>query len=216
MRLSSVCHRRIACLLLACSMLWTLSGCGSGASVPEFPPAEETVRTAADNLGWTLDSEGTQSWAENHILYALETEDQVKVSASCALADGKRILIETCDAMFLPDKPQFAWEDWKEAVTLAETLYGGFSEGELYQTLSGQEIPELEIPSEGSDAPTGQESLSWEAELPAGYGRVRWSVSAGTVEHNFPSPVIQDWRVLFTISLYESREAYEVIGAVSE
>ena len=132
------------------------------------------------------------------------------------MAEETRFLTENCVVTLLPEEPQFAWEDWKEAVTLAETLYGGFSEGELYQTLSGQEIPELEIPSEGSDAPTGQESLSWEAELPAGYGRVRWSVSAGTVGHNFPSPVIQDWRVLFTISLYESREAYEVIGAVSE
>lgn len=216
MRLSSVCHRRIACLLLACSMLWTLSGCGSGASVPEFPPAEETVRTAADNLGWTLDSEGTQSWAENHILYALETEDQVKVSASCALADGKRILIETCDAMFLPDKPQFAWEDWKDAVTLAETLYGGFSEGELYQALSGQSIPEPEIPPAGPGTPTGQEALSWEVELPAGYGTVRWSICAGSVEHTFLSPVIKDWRMFFTVSLYASKEDYESRDAASQ
>lgn len=216
MRLSSVGHRRFACLLLAFSMLWALSGCGSGAPAPEFPPAEEMVQAAAENFGWTLDPEGTQSWAENHILYALETEDQVKVSASCALADGKRILIETCTAMSLPDKPQFAWEDWKDAVTLVETLYGGFSEGELYEALSGQSLPEPEIPPAGPSTPTGQESLSWEVELPAGYGTVRWSICGGTVVHTFPSPVVKDWRTLFTVSLYASKKDYESRDAASQ
>lgn len=208
-------HRRFGCLLLTFFLLWALSGCGSDASAPEFPPTAETVQTAAEELGWTLDPEGTQSWAEDQLLYALETEDKTSVWVSCALAEGHRFLTESCVVTRLPDKPQFAWEDWKEAVTLAETLYGGFSEGELYQTLSGQNTPEPEIPPAGPDTPTGQESLSWEAELPAGYGRVRWSVSAGTVEHSFPSPVIRDWRILLSVSLYESREVYEHVGAGS-
>mgnify|MGYP001040335976 FL=1 len=178
-----------------------------------FPPTEETVWAAAEKLDWVLNPKETQSWAEDQIFYALEREDQTRASISCAVAEGNRVLMEGCAVTLLPDKPQFAWEDWQEAVALAETLYGGFSEGELYQTLSGQEIPEPDIPPEGTDTPTGQESLSWEAELPAGYGRVQWSISAGTVEHNFPSPVIQDWRVTFTVSLYESREAYESISA---
>lgn len=207
-------HRCVGCLLLTSFLLWALSGCGSAA--PEFPPTEEMVQTAAAELGWALNPEETQSWAEEQVLYTFECEDQTRASVSCALAEETRFLTENCVVTLLPDKPQFAWEDWKEAVMLAETLYGGFSEEELYQTLSGQEMPELEIPSEGPDTPTGRESLGWEVELPAGYGRVQWSVSEGTVEHNFPSPVIQDWRVLFTISLYESREAYEGIGAVSE
>lgn len=213
---TNVNHRRLGCLLLTFFLLWALPGCGSDASAPEFPPTEETVQTVVEKLGWTLDPEGTQSWAEDQVLYSLESEDQTRVSVSCALVEGKRSLTENCVVTLLPDKPQFAWEDWKEAVTLAEALYGGFSEGEFYQTLSEQNIPEPEIPSAGLDTPTGQESLSWEVELPAGYGRVRWSISAGTVENNFPSPVIRDWRINFSVSLYESKEAYESMGAVSE
>lgn len=206
-------HRRFSCLCLMASLLWTLSGCGSGATAPEFPPTEETVRTAAEELGWTLDGEETQSWAEDQILYTLEAEDQTTVFVSCALVEGDRYLTENCAAMSLPDKPQFAWEDWEDAVDLAETLYGGFSEGELYQALSQQEIPAPAIPPAGPDTPTGQESLSWEVECPAGYGRVWWTISAGTVVKTFPSPVIQDWRMNLSVSLYVSREVYESMGA---
>ena len=212
---TNVNHRRFGCLLLTFFLLWVLPGCGSDTSAPEFPPAVETVRTVAEELGWILDPEGTQSWAEDQILYALEIEGQTSVTVSCSLVEGKRFLAENCVVRLLPDKPQFAWEDWKEVVTLAETLYGGFSEGEFYQTLSEQNMPEPKIPPTGPDAPTGQESLSWEAELPAGYGRVRWSISAGTVEHSFPSPIIRDWQILLSVSLYESKETCESMGAIS-
>lgn len=212
---TNVKHRRSVCLLFTFSLLWALSGCGSDASAPEFPPTVETVQTVAEELGWTLDPEGSQTWAEDQILYALETDERMKVSVSCATVEGKRFLTENCVVTLFPDKQQFAWEDWKGAVTLAETLYGGFSEGEFYQVLSEQDIPEPEILPSGPDAPTGRESLRWEAEFPAGYGRVWWSIGAGTVEHNFPSPSIRDWQVLLSISLYESKEAYEGMGAVS-
>lgn len=208
-------HCRFGYLLLAFLILCTLSGCGNNSSAPEFPPSAEVVQTAAEKLGWVLAPEETQSWAENQILYTLEREDETRVSVSCALAEKTRFLTESCAVALLPAKPQFDWEDWKDALTLAETLYGGFSEGELYQALSEQEMPEPEIPLEGSDIPTGQESLSWEVECPAGYGRVQWSISAGTVEHGFPSPTIHDWRITFTTSLYESKDGYERISAVS-
>ena len=68
-------YRRFGCLLLTFSMLWALSSCGSDTSAPEFPPAEETVQTAVDMPGWTLDSDGTQSQVEDQILYAIEAED---------------------------------------------------------------------------------------------------------------------------------------------
>ncbi len=209
-------HRRFSCLLLIIFLLWALPGCGRNASAPEFPPTAETVQTMAEELHWTLKPEETESWAEDHILYALEREDQMRVFVSCALAEGKRFLTEDCFVIFLPDKPQFAWEDWKEAVTLAETLYGSFSKGELYEALSEQGIPEPEIPAAGPNTPAGQEYLRWEAELPAGYVRVQWSISAGTVEHTFPSPIIQDWRILLRVFLYESKEAYESMRAVSD
>ena len=40
---------RLACLLLTVSLLWLLPACGSGSASP-FPPAEETVRAAAEKL----------------------------------------------------------------------------------------------------------------------------------------------------------------------
>ena len=120
---------RLCYLVMTLFILWVLSGCGSDAvSEIEFPPTLETVQAAANELHWTVNQEGTQSWEEKHVLYNIETEDQTRVSLSCALADGKRLLMENCVLIMLPDKPEFAWEDWEKAVTLAETLYGGFSE----------------------------------------------------------------------------------------
>ena len=89
-------HRRFSCLLLIIFLLWALPGCGRNASAPEFPPTAETVQTMAEELHWTLKPEETESWAEDHILYALESEDQMRVFVSCVLAEGKRFLTEDC------------------------------------------------------------------------------------------------------------------------
>lgn len=191
-------------LLLALFMVWTLSGCRSADS--EFPPAEETVRAAAKEVGWTLDAEATQSQTDQ-VIYTLETGDQARAFASCASVDGDRVLAVHNIVARLPDKPEFAWEDWKKTVTLAETLYG-LEAGELYQALSQQDMPQSVRTEAELDTPTGQESLHWEAELPSGYARVRWLISAGEVEHNFPEPTIKNWRETFMLSLYESKEAY--------
>lgn len=207
-------HGRFVCLLLTCFLLLALTGCKDDAPAPEFPPTEETARTAVEELGWTLNLEETETPAENQIHYALEVDDQTKAWVSCAEVEGTRFLTENFIVMKVPDKPQFAWEDWEKAVTLAERLYG-VTEGEFYQTLSEQDIPEPEIPAAGANTPTGMETLRWEAEFPVGYGRLSWAISAGTVEHTFPSPVIKDWRILLNVSLYESKEAYESIAAIS-
>ena len=118
---------RLACLLLTVSLLWLLPACGSDSASP-FPPAEETVRAAAEKLDWTLLPEETQVWAEDQILYTLKTNSQMDVALSCAVVEGKRTLTENCTAAGLPAEPVFTWEDWKKAISLAETLYGGFSE----------------------------------------------------------------------------------------
>lgn len=203
-------HRLLGCLLLAVSMLWALPGCRGGSAV-EFPPTEETVQAAAERLGWTLDRSETKSVGEDRVTYNIETGDQTWVSVACTAAEGKRILGQGYFAVSLSEKPQFAWEDWEKAVTLAQTLYGGFDEGELYQALSEQDMPELQIPQAGPDTPTGRESLEWEVESPAGYARVRWIISAGEVEHGFPEPTVKNWRETFVIDLYESKDVYQSI-----
>ena len=144
---------RLACLLLTLSLLWLLPA-------SPFPPAEETVRAAAEKLDWTLLPEETQVWAEDQILYTLKTNSQMDVALSCAVVKGNRTLMENCTAAGLPAEPVFTWEDWKKAITLAETLYGGFSEGELYQTLSALAIPEPEDPATGAPSATGQGAIS--------------------------------------------------------
>lgn len=174
----------------------------------------DTMQTVVERLGWTLNPEGTKSWTDGQMLYDLEIDNQTRASVSCAIVEEGRFLSENCVVVSIPDKPQFAWEAWKEVVTLAETLYGGFTEGEFYQALSEQDIPEPEISMTELDVPTGRESLNWEVELPGGYGRVQWSINAGTVEHDFPSPMIRDWRITFSVSLYESKNAYERMCAV--
>lgn len=195
--------RRFGILLLLGSMLWTLSACGSHA--PEFPPTAETVQAAAEKVGWTLNPEGgTQSSRENQIFYTFETGDEVRASFSCTLAEGNRVLMGYCMAIFLPDKPEFAWEDWKKALTLAETLYD-LNEGELYQALSQQDMPQPVIPEAGSDPLRGKESLGWEVELPSGYGRAGWSINGSEVEYD----TIKNWKETFIIVLYESKEAYK-------
>ena len=199
---------RLACLLLTVSLLWLLPACGGDSASP-FPPEEETVRAAAEKLDWTLLPEETQVWAEDQILYTLKTNSQMDVALSCAVVEGKRTLTENCTAAGLPAEPVFTWEDWKKAITLAETLYGGFSEGELYQTLSALDIPEPEDPATGAPSATGQGAISWEAELPAAYARVWYTVAAGTTERSFASTDVQDWRMTFSISLYASKDAYE-------
>ena len=164
---------------------------------------------AAEKLDWTLLPEETQVWAEDQILYTLKTNSQMDVALSCAVVEGKRTLTENCTAAGLPAEPVFTWEDWKKAISLAETLYGGFSEGELYQTLSALAIPEPEDPATGAPSTTGQGAISWEAELPAAYARVWYTVGAGTTESSFASTDVQDWRMTFSISLYASKDAYE-------
>ena len=193
-------HKHLS-ILMVCVLLLTFSGCGHTSAASEFPPKEKTVRMAAEALGWTLDPAGTESWGEGHVLYTLSGADRPQAAVSCALADGKRTMILICTTMNLPEEPVFAWEDWEKAVTLAETLYGGFQAGELYKSLSG-------VPSE-SDEDGGS---TWEAESKAGYVRLRWSPAPGTAEHNFPESTVQDWRETVYISLYPSKGDYEKTG----
>lgn len=193
-----------------------MSGCGRSASGPAFPPKEKAAKTAAKKLGWTLNPEGTKSEEKDRVLYSFHAGDLEVAVVSCGIAEGNRYLAEIYSAMCLPEKPEFSWEDYQDVVTMAEILYGGFAEGELYEALS-QSTPGL--PTEGTEAAPDGKSHIWEVELPAGYGIVRWYVMPGTVEKNSPDssfPVVRNWEANLTVTLFESKEAFESLAAASE
>ena len=91
---------------------------------------------------------------------------------------------------------------------MVENLYGGLSEGELYEYLHVQNIPETEIESSNASIP-GLERLRWVIDCPAGYGWVDWSVRGVHVEYGFGGRLIREWAEQLTVSLYESKEVYE-------
>ena len=202
--MTSVPHRRILCICLLLILLF-LTGCGTSKA---YPPSEETVRSAAEQLGWTLQSDLTTSRQEGQITYSLSKDDRHRLTVNCASVSGKRMLSAISMVMMLPEKPEFSWEDWKDAISLVEAMYGSFSKGELYKALSGQDMPEPNVPEPVTEARPGEESLSWEADCPGGYAKVHWAAMAGqTVRSASSGTEIRDWRVHFTVTVFESKES---------
>ena len=202
--MTSVPRRRIICICLLLILLF-LTGCGTSKA---YPPSEETVRSAAEQLGWTLQSDLTTSRQGGQITYTLSKDDQHRLTVDCTSVSEKRMLSAISMVMMLPEKPEFSWEDWKDVISLVEAMYGSFSKDELYKALSGQDMPEPKVPEQMTEARPGEESLSWEADCPGGYAKVRWAAMAGqTVRSASSGTEIRDWRVHFTVTVYESLDS---------
>ena len=201
--MTSVPHRRIICICLLLILLF-LTGCGTSKA---YPPSEESVRSAAEQLGWTLQSDLTTSRQAGQITYSLSKDDRHRLTVDCTSVSEKRMLSAISMVMTLPEKPEFSWEDWKDVISLVEAMYGSFSKGELYKALSGQDMPEPKAPEPVTEARPGEESLSWEADCPGGYAKVRWVAMAGQTARSASSGTeIRDWRVHFTVTVYEAFE----------
>ena len=202
--MTSVPRRRIICICLLLILLF-LTGCGTSKA---YPPSEESVRSAAEQLGWTLQSDLTASRQGGQITYTLSKDDQHRLTVDCTSVSEKRMLSAISMVMMLPEKPKFSWEDWKDVISLVEAMYGSFSKGELYKALSGQDMPEPNVPEPVTEARPGEESLSWEADCPGGYAKVHWAAMAGqTVRSASSGTEIRDWRVHFTVTVYESLDS---------
>ena len=202
--MTSVPRRRIICICLLLILLF-LTGCGTSRA---YPPSEESVRSAAEQLGWTLQSDLTASRQGGQITYTLSKDDQHRLTVDCTSVSEKRMLSAISMVMMLPEKPKFSWEDWKDVISLVEAMYGSFSKGELYKALSGQDMPEPNVPEPVTEARPGEESLSWEADCPGGYAKVHWAAMAGqTVRSASSGTEIRDWRVHFTVTVYESLDS---------
>ena len=202
--MTSVPHRRIICICLLLILLF-LTGCGTSKA---YPPSEESVRSAAEQLGWTLQSDLTASRQGGQITYSLSKDDRHRLTVNCASVSGKKMLSAISMVTMLPEKPEFSWEDWKDVISMVEAMYGSFSKGELYKALSGQDMPEPKAPEPVIEARPGEESLSLEANCPGGYAKVRWVAMAGqTVRSASRGTEILDWRVHFTVTIYEAFES---------
>ena len=168
----------------------------SGASL-SFPLSEETVNDTLTAVGLPLrvDPRKTQSYADGQIVYTLrgEGEDLYPWGAvhSAVYDGGKRVLT----VIYLEEAAEstvFRWEDAQRAITLANTLWGGFSDdGQLYRQLSALPIPQ--------DAANG---ASWALDTGNGYWRVTYTVSTIQEEPN---------RTNLTIACYESEAEYHEI-----
>ena len=202
--MTNVPHRHIICICLLLILLF-LTGCGASKA---YPPSEESVRSAAEQLGWTLQSDLTTSRQAGQITYTLSKDDRHRLTVGCTSVSEKRMLSAISMVMMLPEKPEFSWEDWKDVISLVEAMYGSFSKDELYKALSGQDMPEPKVPEQMTEARPGEESLSWEAGCSGGYAKVRWAAMAGqTVRSASSGTEIRDWRVHFTVTVYESLDS---------
>lgn len=205
--MTKIIHSRMICICLTLIFLF-LTSCGVSSTAKAYPPPEDAVRAAAEKLGWTLQSNLTSSRQAGQITYTLSRDGQRQVTVNCTSVSEKRLLSAVSMVTMLPEKPEFSWEDWKDVISLIEAMYGSFSEGELYNALSAQDIPEPEIPEPVTEARPGSESLSWEAECPNGYARVRWAIMAGQTTSSASSGTeIRDWRVHFSVTVFESKES---------
>ena len=203
----TACHR-VICISLALIFLF-LTGCGASSAAKAYPPSEETVRSAAEKLDWTIDPEGTQSWVEGQILYTLVSDDQPKTSISFALVDGNRMVTLQCFGDKTSEKPEFSWEDWKAAISLVESLYDGFSEGALYEYLRQQGIPAPLDQTGAINVPAGFERCRQDIDCPGGFGWASWSTQGANIEYGFGGRRIHEWSEQFTLSIYESKEFFE-------
>lgn len=203
--MTSVPHRRIICICLLLILLF-LTGCGTSKA---YPPSEESVRSAAEQLGWTIDPEGTQSWVEGQILYTLVSDDLPKTTISFALADGRRMVTLHSFGGKTSEKPEFAWEYWKAAISLVEDLYDGFSQGELYEYLCQQGIPAPLDLTGAINVPAGYERRRQDIDCPGGFGWASWSTQGANIEYGFGGRRIHEWSEQFTVSLYESKDFFE-------
>ena len=94
---------------------------------------------------------------------------------------------------------EMKWEDWKQQITLATTLYGGFeNEEEVYQAFQEQEVPE------------GQTRLQWDADLPGGYCTVSYRNRSSTIYDEDGFAIEKNSATLF-VNIYETSELYQEI-----
>ena len=128
-----------------------LVGCWS--THPAFPPDAAAVADIVGSLGfdWTLSEEDAVSYPDGRVTFSLYGEGYPEALIGCSGPREAKAMQLFFGMPILSERPRFAWEDWEDRFSLAEQLYGGFSdEGELYRAFSAQGDPRVRGP--GQDA----------------------------------------------------------------
>ena len=197
-------------LLCALAIFCILTGCQKSREFQTvFPLDAATVNETLTKAGLpgSVREDETYSQQEGHVSYTIrraperpdEPENGVFVASvsSVQLADGR--LLYTAFVQHR-DSGEFQWSDWKQQITFAVMLYGGFADEEaVYQALSEQGMPE-------------DGEYRWEAELPDGYCRVSYGAKDNKTydEDGFE---IHTYTATLRVDVFETRALYESLMA---
>lgn len=214
--------RRLLCALLAVSLVFAFSGCKKdGTPQPAFPLEQSVVSAALEQTGLPggISETETISNTAEHISYVLrdpvktygDSENKLMTATiSSAITEGERFLQIIYLSPYSTEKPAFAWEDRKQQMLFAALLYGGFEDDEeLYRVFFEQEMPEATVPPiyrEG-DKQTIEERLEWDAKLPSGYCRVRYTLQK--MDPNFNIKDDTEYSPTLSVTIYESEALYQ-------
>lgn len=214
--------RRLISVLLALSLMCPLSGCRKGGlPQPDFPLEEAVVTAALEQTGLPgeISESDTFSNTEGYTSYMLRDQKDQKEKrmftavVSSALTEGERFLQIHFRSPSVSEPPPFAWEDWKQQLVFAALLFGGFSdEEEIYREFFAQEVPEGETPltADGMRLDVYTTDIrEWDAQLPAGYCKVRYYQSSTNVESSSRGRRILEQSPNMIIAIYESKAHYE-------
>lgn len=199
--------RPISFLLIFCMLATLLAGCKKEKQFQTtFPLDEETVTAALEKTGLpgVISESETASASKDHISYAIRSTEEtydgtdnprLLASISSANLEGGRMLAAIFDQKV--EANQMVWEDWKQQLLFAASLYGGFGDEEaLYQAFSGKALPE------------GQTTFIWDAQLPEGYCMVSYSYRSNTT-HDAADFAVKNQSASLYVNIYESQELYQ-------
>lgn len=188
--------KKVLCLFGLLAVMSPLVGCWS--THPAFPPDAAAVADIVESLGfdWTLSEEDAVSYPDGRVTFSLYGEGYPEALIGCSGPQEAKAMQLFFGMPLLPEKPRFAWEDWEDHFSLAEQLYGGFSdEGELYRAFSAQEIPE--------SVDLGR-MHTWRAELPSARCTVSWRTErTGTAGGQGPS---EGWTGRLSMTILEAED----------
>ena len=141
-----------------------------------FPLVEDVVNDALRKIGLPVavfedETQFSGENGENGVTYTLRNSGEGLYPWGCvnsAVYGGNKRFLQVTYLEALEEDAAFRWTDWKQPITLAGLLYGGYAdEEELYRLLSQLEIPEN----------TAADGAQWLLDTKGGFCRVIYSIN---------------------------------------